>query len=452
MTGLRERMRGYLAADPKDVVPVRTRTLCTVIMIVLATFMSLAESAFTYNHMDAAGRGILSFWAGLSMMISFALPWILLIKRDRLPYMTCLLTSLSTLVLAIDPLMALMGLTGLIARRRRVDRLVPCATGTLVATLVSLTRDLNRPRKDSIIRTLLTEGADAGLNTPLAVVVLSLVFLVLSIAVGIYIRLYTTTQEATEQASAANVRSSKLENSLTRQQVTDTIAVETHDTLAHSLSLIGLNASALKVELDTLARQEQASSPQDPLTARLLCLAQRADDIRQQAAGALDETHSVIDMLRHPEKVLNDIAPDPQTALTREALDDICRESRDTGMTLNTWIDVRNLSNLDPVIGKVAFRAIQEGLTNARRHAPGMPVSLEVTARPDQGVHVHLTNPMPKPGTVDPSGANLSATSGGNGIMGLIKRVKAASGQCRYGIDDHGQFNLDVVLPFEATS
>lgn len=117
-------------------------------------------------------------------------------------------------------------------------------------------------------------------------------------------------------------------------------------------------------------------------------------------------------------------------------------------MTLNTWIDVQDLSSLDPSISKIAYRAVQEGLTNARRHAPDMPVSLEVTARPAQGVHVHLTNPMPRPKDPGQQTRERSNAGGGTGIQGLIRRVKVASGRCAYGVDQYGQFNLDVVLPF----
>lgn len=448
MAGLQEAVRRYLTDDPRDMVPVRTRVPCTVIMIITSTFTALAESAFVSTYAENYHRGLLYFWANLSLFLSFALPWLLLIKRDQHPYQISLITSLLTIVLPIDPLMGLMALTALIARRKRLDKVVPCTVLSLVATLLSLNRDLHMPRKNSLIKSFMSAESEGNLNIPLTCLILSLVFLALAIATGIYIRLNTTTQEATDQASAANARSSELETSLNKQQVADTIAVETHDTLAHSLSLIGLNASALKVELDSLAQQEQTASPDNPLGARLLTLSQRADEIRQQAAGALDETHSVIDMLRHPEQVIRNITPDSQTSLTRQALDNICRESRDTGMTLNTWIDVQDLSSLDPSISKIAYRAVQEGLTNARRHAPDMPVSLEVTARPAQGVHVHLTNPMPRPKDPGQQTRERSNAGGGTGIQGLIRRVKVASGRCAYGVDQYGQFNLDVVLPF----
>ena len=143
------------------------------------------------------------------------------------------------------------------------------------------------------------------------------------------------------------------------------LAAEAHDTLAHSLSLMALNASALKAEAAKLGDSPEAQS-----------LADKAEDIRRQSAGALDEAHSIIDMLRNPRQAWEQLAPSGDTSLTRESLDALIADTRNSGTSLNTWIDIQQLSVLDESIGKVAYRAIQEGLTNARRHAPGEPVSL----------------------------------------------------------------------------
>lgn len=69
-------------------------------------------------------------------------------------------------------------------------------------------------------------------------------------------------------------------------------------------------------------------------------------------------------------------------------------------MRLNTWIDIQQLGQLNRETGKIAYRSLQEGLTNASRHAPGSPVSLELTANPTAGVHAHVSNPtIPANGT-----------------------------------------------------
>ena len=111
--------------------------------------------------------------------------------------------------------------------------------------------------------------------------------------------------------------------------------------------------------------------------------ARKAEDIRRQAAGALDEAHQIIDMLRHPQTAWEQMAPSDEMALTREAMNRLVDDARNAGLPLNTWIDIRQLATLDDTVAKVAYRAVQEGLTNARRHASDAPVSLEVNANPE---------------------------------------------------------------------
>lgn len=233
-------------------------------------------------------------------------------------------------------------------------------------------------------------------------------------------------------ASAATTHAATLQTGLTNQQLADAIAAEAHDTLAHSLSLMALNASALKAEAAKLGDSPEAQS-----------LADKAEDIRRQSAGALDEAHSIIDMLRNPHQAWEQLAPSDDTSLTRESLDALIADTRNSGTSLNTWIDIQQLSVMDESIGKVAYRAIQEGLTNARRHAPGAPVSLEVSATPQAGVHIHISNPIA-------TDATETQRAHGAGLPGLAARVHSVNGQCRYGMDDRHLFHVDVQLPWRS--
>ena len=125
------------------------------------------------------------------------------------------------------------------------------------------------------------------------------------------------------------------------------------------------------------------------------------------------------------------------------ALDALIADTRNSGTSLNTWIDIQQLSVMDESIGKVAYRAIQEGLTNARRHAPGAPVSLEVSATPQAGVHIHISNPIA-------TDATETQRAHGAGLPGLAARVHSVNGQCRYGMDDRHLFHVDVQLPWRS--
>lgn len=148
-------------------------------------------------------------------------------------------------------------------------------------------------------------------------------------------------------------------------------------------------------------------------------------------------------MLRNPHQAWEQLAPSDDTSLTRESLDALIADTRNSGTSLNTWIDIQQLSVMDESIGKVAYRAIQEGLTNARRHAPGAPVSLEVSATPQAGVHIHISNPIA-------TDATETQRAHGAGLPGLAARVHSVNGQCRYGMDNRHLFHVDVQLPWRS--
>ena len=61
-------------------------------------------------------------------------------------------------------------------------------------------------------------------------------------------------------------------------------------------------------------------------------------------------------------------------------LADLLQESRSAGMTLDARIDLPGTGQLPEATGRTVYRVIQEGLTNARKHSPGAPVQVTVTA------------------------------------------------------------------------
>ena len=133
-----------------------------------------------------------------------------------------------------------------------------------------------------------------------------------------------------------------------------------------------------------------------------------------------------------PNRHVSSSLPPRKRPMTPPSLDALINDARSAGMRINTWIDIQQLSDLDEGTGKIAYRAIQEGLTNARRHAEGEPVSVEVTMNPDNGIHIHISNPM-KRGLSAPNEREIPSATDGNGLAGLTARVQTAGGTCRYG-------------------
>ena len=454
-------LHGFLRPSPEDEVSVVTRRWCTATMIPAAVFMCLTQVSFAaqpYIH-DASDARYL--WMILATLLAFPLPFVLVARRSH-PEPVFWACCAIVLIFPYDPLLMLMALTSLLARRSsRIRSLRAIAAAAAVSVWCQL-RDALRPADSSLGHAVFARpknGDDTAPTVMLAgdatiivtAIVVSLIATLIAVLVGLHIRSRARLHEADARTQAAQHQAASLQSDLDNQRLSDAIAAETHDTLAHSLSLIALNASALQAEAGKLAADTVSGgpaahpSPASDIHRQAATIARRAEDIRRQAAGALDEAHALIDMLRHPQQAWEQLSPDADTALTRESMDALIGDAREAGMTLNTWIDIRQLTDLDDRIGKIAYRAVQEGLTNARRHAAGAPVSLEVTANPETGIHVHVSNPTapdpdgPRP---DPDGHR------GTGLSSLTARVRSAGGTCRHGLDDRLVFHVDAALPW----
>jgi signal transduction histidine kinase len=201
------------------------------------------------------------------------------------------------------------------------------------------------------------------------------------------------------------------------------MAREMHDVLAHRLSLLATYAGALEYRPD--------SSPEK--------LAQAAGVIRTGVHQALDELREVISVLRDSEI---DELPGGRPQPTFADLQGLVDESRDAGTEIRYDEAVAAPESLPPATGRTAYRVIQEGLTNARKHAAGHPVTLRVDGRPGETLEIVLTNP---------GGNGVPLTPGsGTGLVGLTERVHLAGGTLDHGQATAGGFRLHASLPWPA--
>lgn len=198
------------------------------------------------------------------------------------------------------------------------------------------------------------------------------------------------------------------------------MAREMHDVLAHRLSLLATYAGALEYRPD--------SSPEK--------LAKAAGVIRTGVHQALDELREVITVLRDEE--VYEGRPQP----TFDDLSALIAESREAGTTIAYDARVTDATTLPPATGRTAYRIVQEGLTNARKHAAGRPVTLTVIGQPGDGLRIALTNP-------GANGATLTPGSG-TGLVGLTERVQLAGGTLDHGKLPDGGFRLEASLPWPA--
>lgn len=83
---------------------------------------------------------------------------------------------------------------------------------------------------------------------------------------------------------------------------------------------------------------------------------------------------------------------------------------------------------------------VQEGLTNAHKHAGGAQVSVLLAYVPN-GVRVAVVNESPV------GGEQVRLPSGGNGLVGMEERVRALGGSFRAGPEQDGGFRVEALLP-----
>ena len=239
---------------------------------------------------------------------------------------------------------------------------------------------------------------------------------------GLYLRarreLVASLRERAERLAADQERRAEQAREAERRR----IAREMHDVLAHRLSLLSVHAGALEFHPDAPAAE----------------MAQAAAVIRTSAAAALVELRQIITVLREDSAA---VAGPPQPGFGQLA--DLLQESRSAGMTLDACIDLPEAGQLPETAGRTVYRVIQEGLTNARKHAPGTPVRVTVTADCQAVTGEVITRRRPViagPGAAAPAGA-------GAGLTGLAERVTLAGGQLDYGPNAIGDFVLRATIP-----
>jgi signal transduction histidine kinase len=201
------------------------------------------------------------------------------------------------------------------------------------------------------------------------------------------------------------------------------IAREMHDVLAHRISLVSLHAGALEIRPDA-----------DPAE-----IAVAAGVIRASAHQALQDLREVIGVLR--EATPDDAPERPQPTLAE--LPTLVGESRAAGTRVALDVRVKRQEAAPGGTGRTAYRIVQEGLTNARKHAPGATVHVGVTGGPGTGLQLELRNRWPVPG-----GGAIPGT--GTGLAGLAERAQLSGGTLRHGSTPDGDFVLAAWLPWPA--
>lgn len=255
---------------------------------------------------------------------------------------------------------------------------------------------------------------------------LSFLILALVVAWGMVIRARRQLVMSLRERARLAETEAQLRADQARHLERERIAREMHDVLAHRISLLSLHAGALEFRPD--------APPED--------VAHAAGVIRESAHQALQDLRQVIGVLRrHGDDGADPERPQPTLA----GLPALVAEARLAGQPAQLDNRLGDLSGVPEGIGRDGYRLVQEGLTNARKHAPGSAVEVTVDGAPGDGLTLEVANPLP---------AGLRTTpampGAGTGILGLTERTELAGGRIEHGRTTDGRFVLTTWLPWPA--
>lgn len=195
------------------------------------------------------------------------------------------------------------------------------------------------------------------------------------------------------------------------------LARDLHDSIGHALTVATVQAGAARDLVDT-----------DPEFVRRALAA-----IEETGRGAMDELDHVLGLLREqtpgersPQRTLGD-------------LDRLVADTRATGLPVAVEV-TGPVGALPPAVSREGYRIVQEGLTNALRHAGRVPVTVRL-ALSDHMLGIDVANPV-----ADPPGDPQPDVRAGRGLPGIRERVALLGG--RMTVDrSGGQWRLLVELP-----
>jgi signal transduction histidine kinase len=192
----------------------------------------------------------------------------------------------------------------------------------------------------------------------------------------------------------------------------DRIARELHDVIAHSVSIMVIQASA-----------GQRLTPGDPAAAEVL--GNIAEQAREASTDISGLTRLLTPALEHP--------------LTREHIEELLARTAQTGVPLDFDI-TGEVGSLPGHTARATYRILQEGLTNAIRYAPGAAIQVSVAC--GDGVRLEIVNQPPPAGAV-----SIGQLGSGHGLAGLAERTAALGGTIHSGPVPAGGWRLTAQLP-----
>ena len=231
---------------------------------------------------------------------------------------------------------------------------------------------------------------------------------------------------------AARARAEVHTRSLAQESLADTllehtargerarIAHELHDIVAHHISMVAVQAETARLAVPGMPDAG----------------AQRLSAIGDTARTALSEMRRLLGVLRDDVDTESIPALTPQPGLAQ--LNELLDAARDASNTATRLILRGPRITVDPTVELVAYRITQEALTNARRHAPGAAVDVELRYS-GQALQLRIRDNGPGP--------SPNSSCDGMGLAGMRERANAVGGHLQTGAAPGGGFLVEATLP-----
>ncbi|WP_232254069.1 sensor histidine kinase [Brevibacterium casei] len=438
--------------------------LVGIVMFVVGSLLSMM--ATTANPLAFNDSGAITLFGIFAVILLLPL-WATVFVRQRWPWVP-FLAGLAPALLWGDCLLLLIGTFHLIARGSRRSAIIASVTGTVVV-IGSMVRhclspaDLN-PFGFFVVAPMGQQSgpgqaappADSILAANLVTLFIGTIALGLSLGLGYLIRRTQRMRAVEARADREAQRNESLSAELARQSERELLARELHDTLSHRLSVISLHSGAL--ELGSKDGADVAST---------------ASALRQEAHASLEDLRELVGGVR--EGTLAGAGPHkeqstPPSLASMRSIPQLITSVQATGTIVRPSIIIQDVESASTSFDRAVYRIVQESLTNAMKHAPGAPVTVEVSVSADRGGHLIIVNPAPVPsprhGHRDtgaevlparpsappfsrggaPASRPLSTSGSGSGLEGIRERAVMLDGEAHIGIRD-GDFVVEVILP-----
>lgn len=260
----------------------------------------------------------------------------------------------------------------------------------------------------------------------LIVVFSALMFLATVVMPGLASRYWSqrhTLLRALQERNAQLLRERAMVAGQARLRERQRIAQDMHDSLGHQLALISVHTGALEVDPVLTDRQREAVGV-----------------LRQASVAAMHELREVVGILRDGVEAPLPVEEAQPAARGVAGIAGIVESARSAG----TDVRLTTAGQPRPLVAAcdhAAYRIAQEALTNAYKHAPGAPITVELRYEDDSLVVEIANGPAAGPGAGD-------VVSGGQGLTGLRERARLVGGMVYAGAAEDGGFRVAGVLPY----